>query len=150
MARSRRSRPVVLLALVAVVVSGAWFVRGLSAERRDARARWEEREPTAYSFTYGYCGGMCASCPERITVRDGRVVDAVAQEPDCGDPDPAHALTIEDLFEIAEDHQPRPFGRTSVSYDDRWGFPSAISFTCGEGVTDCGGGWSVRDFTVVE
>jgi hypothetical protein len=146
----RRSRLAVLLGLVVVAFGALWFVHGLSADRRDAQARWEEREPAAYSFSYGYCGGMCANCPVRLTVRDGEVTEATVDNPDCSAPALAYAPTIEDLFEIAEDHQPWPIGgSTSISYDDHWGFPTSIRFTCDEGVSDCGGGWSVSDFEVL-
>lgn len=143
----RRSELVVLLALVAAVVAGVWFVHGLSAERREAQVRWDEREPTAYAYSSFYCGGMCADCPVRVTVRDGVVTEATVENPQCDDPELADALKIEDLFAIAADHQPWPFSdRTSISYDDEWGFPTRILFTCDEGTMDCGGGWSVSDF----
>jgi hypothetical protein len=147
----RRSRLVVLIGLVVVAVGGLWFVHGLSSERREAQALWEQREPAAYSFVYGYCGGMCANCPVAITVRDGAAIEVTVDNPECSAPDPAHAPTVEDLFVIAADHQPWPFDdSTTISYDGQWGFPTTISFTCEEGVSDCGGGWSVTDFQVID
>jgi hypothetical protein len=148
----RRSHVPVLVALAAVVAAAVWWVRGAAAERREAQERWDAREPTAYSYTYGYCGGMCASCPVQVTVRDGKVTDTAVDEHQCGAPDPGHTTTIEDLFAIADDREPWPWpfpSRTTISYDERWGFPASIHFTCGPDTTDCGGGWSVSDFTVL-
>ncbi len=146
----RRPELAVLVLLVTAVAAGVWFAHGLSSERREAQARWGERGPTSYSYSYFYCGGMCANCPVRVTVHDGVVASATVENPQCDDPDPADVLTIADLFAIAAEHQPGPFSNnTSISYDDHWGFPTFIRFTCDEGVSDCGGGWSVADFEVL-
>ena len=156
MRHSHVHRFVLALGCVALLVGG-WFVvsGGLVAggERRDALARWEAHEPAAYAFVYGYCSGMCASCPLRVTVRDNVVVEAVLVEVDsddgCSAPEKRSAPTIEDVFEIAEEHQPHLFNDTTITYDDEWGFPTSIEVRCGEGTADCGSGWSVRDFAVL-
>jgi len=138
-----------LLALV-VVLGAAWFVHSLSAERNAAQARWERQEPSAYAFVYGHCSGMCASCPVHVTVRGGTVTEATVREPGCGTPALEFVPTIEDVFTVAEDHQPWPFSdSTTIDYDPVWGFPRSITHTCGEDTADCGSGWSVRDFEVI-
>ena len=131
----------VLGTLLVVVLTGR-------AAHNDGLARWEAREPAAYAFTYQTCGGMCASCPIRITVR-ARVVDtAVVQSDQCGREAPR--LTIEDVFAI-ESRESGWFGRSAtVAHDPVWGFPTSISTTCPEGTSDCGSSWAVSDFEVLE
>lgn len=150
MSREDRRATWVLVALASLVLlaAGAWFVRGLSAERRAAEARWEDRGPSSYAYTVFSCGGMCANCAVRVTVRDGAVVDAVATEPGCSDPDPADAMTVEDLFDVAAHADPwLSSGSTTITYDARWGFPTLISTTCDEGTSDCGSSLSAGDLT---
>ena len=128
-----------------------WFSPGAESRRAlgDARDLWESREPSSYAYDYFYCGGMCASCPVHVTVTDGVVVDAVRSGEGCTT-DVRDAPTIEDVFDIAADHRPGLLDRSStVSYDPRWGFPTAISFTCPPRTMDCGGGWSVQGFEVL-
>ena len=149
----RLTRPRVLLALCVVAVAATCFVRGLSTELDDARARWEQLEPRAYSFVYGHCNGMCAFCPVEVTVEDGSVTAAssAVHDPGCSDPVPDEAPTIDDLFTVAEDQQPWPFGATTttIAYDPEWAFPTSIDVECGEGTSDCGSGWSVSGFRVL-
>lgn len=147
----RATAVLVVMASLVLLAGGTWFVRSLSAERRAAEARWEERGPSSYAYTVSYCGGMCASCPVRVTVRDGAVVDAVAEEPGCTAPDPADALTVEDLFDAAGNaDQWLSSGSTTITYDARWGFPRLIETTCGEGTSDCGSSLSAADFTPLD
>ena len=134
---------IVVLGVVALVAVRLF----LGAERSEARERWDEREPAAYTYVYGHCSGMCASCPVQITVRDGEVTGATVDDPGCSAPELDFAPTVEDLFAIAGDHQPWPFSdRTEIDYDPFWGFPRYISTTCGEDTSDCGEGWSAHDF----
>ena len=143
---------IVVVVCVATVV-GAYFLLapGPAAARAHGEAldRWTAREPSSYSFTYSYCSGMCVSCPVRVTVRDGEVVEAVSTEPEsrCGPRHLDSAFTIEDFFALAEEHRPGMFGDVvSISYDPVWGFPSYIDITCRDRSSDCGSGWDVGDF----
>ena len=137
--------------VVGLLLWWVWLSPGALSRRalHDARDLWESREPSSYAYDYFYCGGMCASCPVHVTVTDGVVVDAVRSGEGCTT-DVRDAPTIEDVFDIAADHRPGLLDRSStVSYDPRWGFPTAISFTCPPRTMDCGGGWSVQGFEVL-
>jgi hypothetical protein len=140
------------LAVVALAV--AWFLLSPAGVARrdlhDARATWTAQEPSSYAFDYFYCGGMCALCLVHVTVTDGVVVDAVRTGQGCSGGVVRDAPTIEDMFEVAADHQPGPFARSAtVTYDPTWGFPVLVQLTCPPDTMDCGGGWEVRDFEVL-
>jgi Family of unknown function (DUF6174) len=125
--------------------------RAAGAAHDQALARWEVREPQAYSFVYGHCSGVCAPCPVRITVRDGEVTDTVVRGEGCGRPAVEHAPTIEDVFAVAERRRTGVLdalddASTSITYDPEWGFPSRITVTCPG--PDCNAGWSVTEFDV--
>jgi hypothetical protein len=141
----------IALAVCVVGLGILWyFSDGQVAGRAhdEALARWESKEPAAYSFTYRYCGGMCADCPIQVTVRDGVVAEVTRGSDSCwGEPE---GLTVEDLFDLESRARSGWFGDASTAdYDPTWGFPSSISKTCAEGTSDCGGGWSISDFKVV-
>ena len=157
-AASRRDLRVLSAVLAGLLVLGlvAWFVwlsPGAQSRREltEARDLWESQEPASYSFDYFHCGGMCAFCPVHVTVADGAVVDAVRSGEGCTEGPVDDAPTIEDVFATADAHRPSLLDRSSsVSYDDVWGFPESISFTCPPDTTDCGGGWTVSHFEVID
>ena len=140
-------------AVLATSVWLVWLSPGAAARRAldDARDVWEAHEPTAYSFVYSKCLGMCLECPQLITVRDGVVTDAAAWgQEGCGQPDVHHAPTVEDVFAVAEERRPGLLPEditTTIRYDRDWGFPVSIHLECPDGYLDCGGGWSVSRFT---
>jgi anaerobic selenocysteine-containing dehydrogenase len=149
--RDRRSLSLALAGLLVLVLLAwvFWFSAAAHARRDLSRARdlWESREPSSYSFDYFYCGGMCGFCPVHVTVTDGAVERATISDEGCSVGAVDDAPTIEDVFDIAADNGPGLVDRSSsVSYDARWGFPSAISFTCPPDTSDCGGGWTVSGF----
>ena len=144
------TRIALAVAFGVAVLGVLWFLSDARAARvahDEALDRWDEREPAAYTFVYGHCSGMCASCPVRITVRDGAVTEAVVSGKGCAQVDEQAAPTIEHVFAVAERHRPGLFGdSSSITYDPHWGFPSHISVTCGPDTADCGSAWSVSDF----
>ena len=142
----------IALAVCVVALGILWyFSDGQVAGRAhdEALARWESKEPAAYSFTYRYCGGMCADCPIQVTVRDGVVADVTRGSDSCwGEPE---GLTVEDLFDVESRERAVWFAdRSSVSFDPVWGFPAVISTTCDPGTSDCGASWVIGDFEVLE
>ncbi|MEO6510562.1 MAG: DUF6174 domain-containing protein [Nocardioides sp.] len=102
--RGRSWRVVVVVAALALgvgLVGFLWFTAGFRAAGQahdDAVALWESKEPAAYSFVYGRCGGMCAVCRMRVTVEDGRVTGAVTAEGQCSSSTLEDAPSIEDVF----------------------------------------------------
>ena len=136
-----------------LLIAGAWFVSDArEAERAhdDAMALWNSKEPTAYSFEYGYCSGMCMSCRARVTVENGKVTDTAAVDPaPCSISGLPDAPTIEEVFALEESG--RSDGMTDsfeIVYDPTWGFPASVSIRCPEGTGDCGTGFGVSDFRV--
>ncbi len=154
-----RTRAGVALAIVVAVLATAWVLvldDVVAAGRAHDRAmsRWAAAEPASYSFVYSECLGMCMECPQVITVSDGRVTDAVVRGGSgCGQPNPANAPTIEDVLAIADERLPGVLPdriTTTVAYDPDWGFPASIDIDCPDGYLDCGGGWSVSEFRVID
>ncbi|MCF6376552.1 DUF6174 domain-containing protein [Nocardioides KLBMP 9356] len=136
---------------IALVVAFFLLAPGPVGARAHGAAvdRWAEHEPTAYSFDTSYCSGMCAECTTHVTVRDGEVVGTTRSR-GCG-PSRDAGPTIDDMLDLADQMRPRLFGaHVTITYDGYWGFPASITETCGEGYSDCGSGWSVRNFEVVE
>ncbi|CAM3579787.1 DUF6174 domain-containing protein [Nocardioides zeicaulis] len=147
----RATAVLAVMAALVVLACGTWLVLSRSAERRAAEDLWESRQPASYSYTLSSCSGMCTYCPVRVTVRDGAVVDAVATEAGCDDPDPADVRTVDDLFDVAAHADPwLSSGSTTITYDPRWGFPTMIETSCGGGTVDCGSGISMGDFTPLD
>ena len=160
--RTRNKIGVALAAAVALLAAGWVLVLDdvVAAGRAHERglARWEAADVASYSFVYAKCLGMCMECPQHITVRDGVVTAAVVRDSatrgtsGCGRPNPQYAPTIEDIFVIADERRPGLVPTritTTVTYDQRWGFPTSIDVDCPDGYLDCGGGWSVRVFEVL-
>ena len=138
---------------VCVALLGLWLTSDARAERKalgDARSLWEEQQPRAYEFDYGYCGGMCALCLMHVTVVDGRVADAVGREGQCSSYALDRAPTVEDVFEMVEGDRSAPMtDRIEVHYDPTWGFPASVSVSCPPGTSDCGAGYRITGFHVV-
>ena len=159
-----RTRVGVGSAVAVALLAAGWFSTVddvVAAARSHDRglSRWEAAEPTSYSFVYAECLGMCMDCPQHITVRDGAVTDAVVRDVaregsgGCGQPNPRLAPTIEDVFVIADEQRSGLLPEkitTTITYDEDWGFPTSIDIDCPDGYMDCGGGWAVADFEVID
>ena len=116
-----------------------------------ASARWESKEPAAYSFDYDYCSGMCMGCLLRVTVRNGEVTEAVASKGECSTFDTQAAPTIEDIFAMEESDRAAPSTDSfEIEYDPNWGYPASVEIRCPYGTPDCGTGYHVTDFEVLE
>jgi hypothetical protein len=141
----------VVLCLGALGVVGARVWAGSDARTADerddaARARWESREPTAYSFDYTSCGGMCAYCLVHVTVDRGRVTSARGREGQCP-PVIDAAPTVEDVFAMEErDRAAETTASYVIRYDPTWGFPASVTIRCPDGWMDCGTGYRVAHF----
>ena len=141
---------VVLVLVLCVAGLAAWWFSSDTHARHVAEDLWESREPASYAFDYSHCGGMCAQCTLRITVTDGRVSGVVRRDTTCSDYQVHAAPTIEEVFDqVGADQMGMFTDSSTVTYDPVWGFPSAASMTCGPGSSDCGSGYSVRDFEVL-
>ena len=134
-----------------LLLGGLWFfsdTRAAGKAHDDALSLWESQEPTAYSFDYGYCSGMCAGCLVHVTVRSGEVTDAVGTDPaGCALPSSQDPPTIEEVF--AMEKSGRSAATTDsfkIDYDPTWGFPASVSLDCAEGASDCGTGYVVTHF----
>jgi hypothetical protein len=136
--------------LVPALVLGG--LRFFSAEKAhdDALARWKSKEPTAYSFDFSHCSGLCQGCTTRVTVKAGKVISAVGTGPrGCSDFDANDAPTIEDVFDLEKSGRSNDeFDSVEIQYDPTWGFPASVSLRCPEGTADCGTGFSVTNFRV--
>ena len=142
----RAVRPLLVGAGVLALV---WLVSGVLSPvvaHQQAEARWEAKEPAAYSFEYHYCSGMCASCDIRVTVENGTITNAVWKGP-CSEQDIDRAPTVENVFDMAAGDRFAP--DFEVRYDPVWGFPASVSTRCGGQSIDCGTGYGVSDFRVV-
>jgi hypothetical protein len=127
---------------------GAWWLhsdsRAADRAHEHALALWESKEPTAYSFEYSRCGGMCAGCLLQVTVQNGKVIDAVGVEGQCGS---RQAPTIEGIFAMEKaDRAASTTDSFTIRYDPTWGFPVSVDIRCPRGWSDCGSGYHVRDF----
>lgn len=125
---------------VSVEAEGPLQVEPLPNERADdpegrerlaeARARWSERRPGAYRFTYtSHC-----FCPPQfrgpfvVTVRGGEVAGVTYEgegEPIEGALENA-ARTIGDLFEVLADAYARKAAEVHATYDPETGQPTSI------------------------
>jgi hypothetical protein len=142
-----------LLALVSVVWLG-----GCSGELpltpddewTQARARWDTRGPTNYTFevrSLCYCIAN-VNFWHRVEVRGGRVV-AVTPVDSVPFP-PVMPLTIwptvPELFERARRTREVTFiERQEVEYDPTVGYPRRISVACGRQIADCDSETTVRN-----
>lgn len=100
------------------------------ARLAEARARWDERRPDAYRFTYT---SQCFCPPQYrgpfvVTVRGGEVA-GIAYE---GEGEPIEqalesaARTIDDLFEVLTDAYARKAAEVHAEYDRATGQPTSI------------------------
>lgn len=123
-------------------------VGGLDAADREqdsARELWVEQEPDAYAYTWSSCHGMCARCGVRVHVQHGEVVDVerAADTPAQSTCPLTEYETIAQQWDRVDDTS-----STSVEYDPDYGFPAAVTTSCGSDTSDCGSSWSISDFTV--
>nr|WP_300049545.1 DUF6174 domain-containing protein [uncultured Nocardioides sp.] len=138
------------IAIILVIAVRAALSPSADAKRAydEAHALWEAHEPSAYSFDYHDCGGMCGECRVHVTVRNDAVVKVTTRPRSCGDYTTATAPTIDGMFAIAAQHH-ETMGIddvVDVTYDSLLGYPHAISVICGFEASDCGSGWSVSNF----
>jgi hypothetical protein len=142
---------VCVLAVGALVLGAVWFFsdgRAAGLAHDAAQGLWESKEPTAYSFEFAYCSGLCARCDLRITVRDGEVSDVASTTPDCAGT-PQDAPTIDDVLAMeSEDRRAETTDSFEIIYDPVWGFPASVDIRCPYGWADCGTGYTVTDFRV--
>jgi hypothetical protein len=145
----RRAVVSVGVALCLALLGALWVTSDSWAAQRAHRAawaKWQSKEPPAYSFDYAYCGGMCANCLLHVSVEHGKVVDAVTREGQCSTSED-NAPTVDDVF--AMEKGDRSSGRTAsfeIRYDPTWGFPASVSIRCPDGWMDCGKGYSITHF----
>ena len=135
------------VALGLVIFGALWFFSAAERAHDDARALWESKEPTAYSFDYSYCSGMCFGCRLRVTVKNGEVIAAVGRDGSGPPFDCPGAPTIEDIFAMEKDD--RSAGTTDsfeIDYDPSWGFPAYVDIRCPDGWFDCGTTYEVTNF----
>ena len=133
------------------MLGALWAFSDSDAERAhdDAWALWASKEPTAYSFDYSYCGGMCSRCWLRVSVTNGGVTDAVGRGGTCSMPDARSAPTTECIFAmVAADRSAEITDSAEVTYDPTWGFPASVSIRCPDGWADCGSRYEVTNFRV--
>jgi hypothetical protein len=153
--RSRRRALIGAASALGIALLGElWFFSdGQTANRAhdDAVSLWESTEPAAYSFEFTYCGGMCMRCPTLITVEAGEVTEAASVDGECSDYDVRSAPTIEDVFAMEEHHRAAPTTDSfDIRYDPTWGFPAAVDIRCPYGWSDCGSGYEVTAFRVLD
>ena len=138
-----------IVALVIAVLGALWLSsEGRAAARAhdDARALWSSKEPTTYSFDYGYCSGMCVDCTFRITVEHGKVTDVVPRQPGC-ELGRRSAPTVETVFDLEKDDRSAAMTDSfKIRYDRTWGFPRSVSIRCPPDTSDCGKGYGISDF----
>lgn len=96
-------------------------------ELGEARARWSEAKPTAYRYELAFHTMMSAEFggPFAVTVIDG----AVAKITRDGEPVPEGQVTaysVEDLFRLVETALSDGVD-SSVTYDERWGYPAFVA-----------------------
>lgn len=148
----RRRALLAVAAALCLALVGAWWWRsdGQVARRAHDAAldRWESTQPTAYSFDYAYCGGMCARCLVHVTVRDGEVADVATREGECT-VSRDYAPTIEEVFATeASARSGAHVASSEITYDPTWGFPASVVVRCDDGWSDCGTSLSVTRFHV--
>lgn len=142
--RSRRTAWVVVAACAAAL-GIVWVASAARSEEHRARKLWESKEPAAYSFDYTHCGGMCAYCLLRVSVRNGRVTGVAARDGQCSGSEPAP--TVERLFTMLDQERSAPWTDSiEVHYDPDWGFPDSIDVRCPPHTSDCGSSYRVTDF----
>ena len=112
-----------------------------------ARAQWEQRGFTDYSFEARH-GCFCTPeqvGPVRITVRGGVLVSATLIE--TGEAvDPAYWFSIEQLFDrIPESAKYEGVEDVRVEYDPTLGFPSSVQVQYGEDHLDAGDTYTLTD-----
>jgi hypothetical protein len=142
---------VVLLSVFCLLlIVRSWGFWSADQRHDDALARWESKEPTAYSFGFSYCGGFCQGCSTRVTVEAGKVISAVGTGPEgCSDFDADDAPTIEDVFDLEKAGRSNDqFVSSEIHYDPTWGFPASVSLRCPEETDDCGTVFNVKSFRV--
>lgn len=144
------TKTVAVISAIAVgtaVLGTMWFFSDSHQAARahdDALARWEARQPAAYSFDYSYCSGMCDSCPLHVTVKNHQVTSALPRRDRCSSPD---APTIEVIFAMEKsDRASESTDSFEIRYDPYWGFPAMVEMRCPEGTSDCGVGYQVTNF----
>ncbi len=119
--------------LLAVLLAGCGLFGPAEDQRdwlNDAEARWAERGPASYTYTFRR--GDCECLPSEprpflVRVVAGRAVDA--RDAETGDPAPAGFTlhTVPDLFAIVRDALDRNAAEFVVQYDPVLGYPTRIS-----------------------
>ena len=150
MTRRRKAAAIAAFALCIAALGAWWVVQSRAAQTADdaAWSRWESKAPTAYSFDYSSCSGMCVGCQLHVTVNHGKATDAIARDGLC--PTSARrAPTIEDIFAMEQrDRSLETTDSFEIRYDPTWGFPVSVSTRCPVGWADCGSIYTITNFRV--
>ncbi len=125
----------------------------------EARATWERKNPSNYSFVLKRNGPFLTpmvETPVRVTVRNGRLNSVRYLRSAAGVPLGSRApdrsglrKSIPDLFETAAREVGRPNTETIFEFDPEYGFPTLISSYATE-LSDDGFSYQVSEFKITK